>query len=150
RDVPGNTRAFDLGPVRARGVVLSRPGRSIEAGRRVRVGISADAPGLRLDLTRLGGTTEVLARRAHAPAAVTRVPPASRGGVYVVSNRHAGRTSQTLLAVRGAGRARVALLTSGRPASVLAPFQRRLDALGIRFDAVTENDLRQGRGAAYR
>lgn len=150
RDVPGNARAFDVGSVRARGVVLSPPGRSIQAGRRLRVGISADARGLRLDLRRLGGSPAVLARRAHAPAAVARVPVGSRGGVYVVSNRHAGRTSQALLAVRGARRARVAIVTSGRAASVLAPFQRRLDALGIRFDAVTLQDIRKGRASGYR
>jgi hypothetical protein len=150
RDVPGNTRAFDLGQVRARGVVLSPPGRSIQAGRRVRLGISADARGLRLDLARLGGTTAVLARRAHAPAAVARVPAGSRGGVYVVSNRHAGRTSQALLAVRGARRARVALVTSGSTGSVLERFQQRLDALGIRFDAVTLQDVRRGRANPYR
>jgi hypothetical protein len=46
--------------------------------------------------------------------------------------------------VRGARPARVALLTARQPASVLLPFQRRLDALGIRFDAVTLRDVRQG------
>ena len=74
RDVPGNTRAIDLGDVLARGVVLSTPDRAIVAGRRVRVGISSDARSLRLDLTRLGGAPTVLARGAHAPAAIARVP----------------------------------------------------------------------------
>ena len=131
RDVPGNTRAVDLGAITARGVVLSPPDRSIVAGRRVRIGISADARGLRLELARLGdGAPQILARGTRAPAATARVPAAARGGVYVVSNRHAGRTSEALLAVRGARPARVALLVSGQPASVLLPFQRRLDALG--------------------
>ena len=145
RDVPGNTRAVDLGAVTARGVVLAPPDRSIVAGRRVRIGISADARGLRLELARLGdGAPQILARGTRAPAATARVPAAARGGVYVVSNRHAGRTSETLLAVRGARPARVALLVSRQPASVLLPFQRRLDALGIRFDAITLRDQRQG------
>ena len=145
RDVPGNTRAVDLGAIRARGVVLAPPNRSIVAGRRVRIGISADARGLRLELARLGdGAPQILARGTRAPAATARVPAAARGGVYVVSNRHAGRTSETLLAVRGARPARVALLVSKQPASVLLPFQRRLDALGIRFDAITLRDQREG------
>ena len=145
RDVPGNTRAVDLGAVTARGVVLAPPDRSIVAGRRVRIGISADARGLRLELARLGdGAPQILARGTRAPAATARVPAAARGGVYVVSNHHAGRTSETLLAVRGARPARVALLVSRQPASVLLPFQRRLDALGIRFDAITLRDQRQG------
>ena len=145
RDVPGNTHAVDLGAIRARGVVLAPPDRSIVAGRRVRIGISADARGLRLELARLGdGAPQILARGTRAPAATARVPAAARGGVYVVSNRHAGRTSETLLAVRGARPARVALLVSRQPASVLLPFQRRLDALGIRFDAITLRDQREG------
>ena len=145
RDVPGNTRAVDLGAITARGVVLAPPDRSIVAGRRVRIGISADARGLRLELARLGdGAPQILARGTRAPAATARVPAAARGGVYVVSNRHAGRTSETLLAVRGARPARVALLVSRQPASVLLPFQRRLDALGIRFDAITLRDQREG------
>jgi hypothetical protein len=151
RDVPGNTRAIDLGDVRARGVVLSPPGRSIEAGRRVRVGISTDARGLRLDLTRLGGTPAVLARRAHAPAAVARIPVATSGGVYTVGNRHARRTSDALVAVRGAQRARVALLlVEGQPRSTLAAYQRRLDRLGIRFDALTLRDARAGAANDYK
>jgi hypothetical protein len=145
RDVSGNTRAVDLGAITARGVVLSPPDRSIVAGRRVRVGISADARGLRLELARLGDTeAQILARGTRAPAATARVPAAARGGVYVVSNRHAGRTSEALLAVRGARPARVALLVNRQPASVLLPFQRRLDALGIRFDAITLRDQREG------
>ena len=145
RDVPGNTRALELGEVTARDVVLSPPDRSIVAGKRVRVGISADARGLRLELARLGaGTAGVLARGTRAPAAIARVPAATRGGVYVVSNRHAGRTYEALLAVRGARPARVALLIGRQPASMLLPFQRRLDALGIRFDAVTLRDVRRG------
>ena len=91
--------------------MLSPPDRSILAGRRVRVGISADAKGLRLELARLGsGTTGILARGTRAPAAVARVPAATRGGVYAVSNVHAGRTYEALLAVRGSRAARVALL----------------------------------------
>jgi hypothetical protein len=149
RDVPGNTRAFELGDVVARGVVLSLPDRSIVAGRRVRVGISADARSLRLDLTRLGGAPAVLARGAHAPAAIARVPARSAGGVYLVSNRHAGRTSTALLPVRGAQPARVALLVRGQPAATLAAYQRRLDALGIRVDALTGRDVAAGALAAY-
>jgi hypothetical protein len=145
RDVPGNTRAVDLGAITARGVVLSPPDRSIVAGRRARIGISADARGLRLALARLGdGAPQILARGTRAPAATARVPATTRGGVYVVSNRHAGRTSKALLAVRGASPARVALLVDRQPASVLLPFQRRLDDLGIRFDAITRRDLRAG------
>ena len=151
RDVPGNTHAVDLGAIRARGVVLAPPDRSIVAGRRVRIGISADARGLRLELARLGdGAPQILARGTRAPAATARVPAAARGGVYVVSNRHAGRTSETLLAVRGARPARVALLVSRQPASVLLPFQRRLDALGIRFDAITLRDQRRACSTATR
>ena len=143
RDVPGNTRAIDLGDVIARGVVLSVPDRAIVAGRRVRVGISSDARSLRLDLTRIGDTPAVLARGVHAPAAIARVPAAAAGGVYVVGNRHAGRTSTALLAVRGASPARVALLVAGQPAATLAAYQKRLDALGIRFDAFTARDVAQ-------
>ena len=150
RDVPGNTRAFDLGTVRARGVVLTLPDRAIVAGRRLRVGISADARGLRLDLARLGAAATVLARHTHPPAAVARIPAGARGGVYVVSNRHAGRTSQALLAVRGQRRARVALLVSGRPSATLGEYQRRLDALGIRFDAVTRRDASAGGLRGYK
>jgi hypothetical protein len=149
RDVAGNTRALDAGDVIARGVVFSLPDRSIIAGRRVRVGISADARGLRLDLARLGGRTGVLARRTHAPAAIARIPAATAGGIYVLSNRHAGRTYRSLLAVRGAQRARVALLVGKRPGIALAPYQRRLDALGIRFDALTLRDLAGGALAGY-
>jgi hypothetical protein len=144
RDVPGNTRAFDLGTVRARGVALTLPDRAIVGGRRVRVGISADARGLLLDLARLGAAPVVLARRALAPAAVARIPAGARGGVYLVSNRHAGRTSRALLAVRGTRPARVALLVSGHARVTLAAYQRRLDALGIRFDAVTLRDAAAG------
>ena len=145
RDVPGNTRAIDLGEVTARGIVLSTPDRAIVAGRRVRVGISADARGLRLELARLGsGSTGILARGTRAPAAVARVPAPTRGGVYVVSNLHAGRTYEALLAVRGSRPARVALLVSGRSPAELLPYQRRLDALGIRFDAITLRDAREG------
>jgi hypothetical protein len=150
RDVAGNARAIDVGDVRARGVVLSPPSGSIEAGRRIRVGISADARGLRLDLTRLGGTPTVLARRAHAPAAVARVPAATRGGLYVVGNRHAARTAEALLAVRGAQRANVALVVGGQPRATLAAYQRRLDGLGVRFDALTRRDLGAGAARGYK
>jgi hypothetical protein len=150
RDVPGNTRGFALGTVRARGVALTLPNRAIVASRRLRVGISADARGLRLELARLGGTPSVLARRTHAPAAIARVAANTRGGVYVVGNRHAGRTSQALLAVRGARPARVALLISGRPVATLTAYQRRLDALGVRFDAVTSRDASAGVLNGYR
>jgi hypothetical protein len=150
RDVPGNTRTVSLGSVTARGVALSLPDRSLVAGTRVRVGISADARSLRLELARLGGgAAQVLARGTRAPAAIARVPAALRGGAYVVSNRHAGRTARALLAVRGARPARVALLVGRGPASALLPFQRRLDALGIRFDAVTMRDVRAGVLAGY-
>jgi FlgD Ig-like domain len=144
RDVAGNTRALDAGDVTARGVVFSLPDRAIAAGKRLRVGISADARGLRLDLARLGGATAVLARRTHAPAAVTRLPAATAGGIYAVGTRHAGRTYRALLAVRGAKPARVALLVGKRPSAALAPYQRRLDALGIRFDALTQRDAARG------
>ncbi len=150
RDVAGNVRAIDAGALTARGVELSLPDRSVMAGRRLRVGISADARGLRLDLARLGGAPAVLARRTHAPAAVTRLPAGLAGGVYVVSNRHAGRSYRALLPVRGARPARVALLIDGRSSAVLAPFQRRLDALGIRFDAVTLRDLAVPGSGGYR
>ena len=144
RDVAGNTRALDAGDVTARGVVLSLPDRSITAGRRLRVGISADARGLRLDLARLGAAAPaVLARKTHAPAAVARLPAALPGGVYVVSTRHAGRTYRTLLAVRGAQHARVALVVATRPDEAALPFQRRLDALGIRFDVLTQRDVEE-------
>jgi hypothetical protein len=151
RDVPGNTRAVDLGAITARGIALSTPDRSIVAGKRVRIGISADARGLRLELARLGdGAPQILARGTRAPAATSRVPAATPGGVYVVSNRHAGRTSEALLAVRGARPARVALLIAAQPASVYVPFQRRLDALGIRFDAFTLRDQREGALDGYK
>jgi hypothetical protein len=149
RDVPGNTRALDLGEVRARGVAISVPDRAIVAGRRVRIGLSADARSLRLDFARLGGTPGVLARGAHAPAAVARVPAGTAGGIYVVSNRHAGRTYQALLAVQGASRARVALLVGKRPTAALAAYQWRLDLLGIRFDALTLRDAAGGALGGY-
>ena len=144
RDVPGNTRAIDLGAVVARGVALTVPDRAIVAGRRLRVGVSADARSLRLDLTRIGGHPAVLARGAHAPRAVARIPAAATGGVYAVSNRHAGRTSTALIAVRGARPARVALLLGTRPTAADVAYQRRLDALGIRFDAFTQRDFTAG------
>jgi FlgD Ig-like domain len=144
RDVAGNTRALDAGDVTARGVVFSLPDRSITAGRRLRVGISADARGLRLDLVRLGrAEPAVLARKTRAPAAVVRLPAALPGGVYVVSTRHAGRTYRALLAVRGAQHARVALVVATRPDAAALPFQRRLDALGIRFDVLTQRDVEE-------
>ena len=77
----------------------------------------------------------MLARGAHAPSAVARVPAGAAGGIYVVSNRHAGRTSSALIAVRAAKRARVALLLGIRPTLADEAYQRRFDALGIRFDA---------------
>ncbi|MDX6621553.1 MAG: hypothetical protein QOK36_3939 [Gaiellales bacterium] len=149
RDVPGNTRTIDLGGIVARGVALSVPVRAIVAGRRVRVGISADARSLRLDLARIGGASSVLARGAHAPSAVARIPAAARGGIYVLSNRHAGRTSTALVAVRDARRARVALLVGRRPVPKDAVYQRKLDALGIRFDALTRRDASDGALAGY-
>ena len=150
RDVPGNTLTIDLGAVVARGVVLTVPDRSIVAGRRLRVGVSADARSLRLDLTRVGGRPAVLARGAHSPSAIARVPAAAAGGIYVVSNRHAGRTASALIAVRGAQRARVALLLGARPTAADEAYQRRLDALGIRFDAFTRHDFTAGALAGYR
>jgi FlgD Ig-like domain len=141
RDVPGNTRTIDLGTVLARGVVLTVPDRSIVAGRRLRVGLSADARSLRLDLTRVGGKPAVLTRGAHAPSAVARIPAGAAGGIYVVSNRHAGRTYSALLAVRGAKPARVALVVGTRPSAALEAYQARLDALGIPFDVLTSRDL---------
>jgi hypothetical protein len=150
RDVPGNTRTIDLGTVVARGVVLTVPDRSIVAGRRLRVGVSADARSLRLDLTRVGGQPAVLARGAHAPSAVARIPAAAVGGIYVVSNRHAGRTSTALVAVRGAQRARVALLLGARPTLADEAYQRRLDALGTRFDAFTRHDFTAGALDGYK
>jgi hypothetical protein len=150
RDVPGNTRAIDLGAVRARGVSITLPDRSIVAGRRVRVGLSADARSLRLELGRVGAGTEVLARGAHAPSAVATVPARSKGGIYAVSNRHAGRDSSALLAVRGAARARVALLVGAGPVAADAAYQRRLDALGIPFDALTARDAAGGSLSGYR
>jgi hypothetical protein len=149
RDVPGNTRAFDLGRVRARGVAISLPARSIVAGRRVRVGLSADARGLRLELARLGSPPSVLARHTHAPAAVARIPAGAPGGIYVVSNRHAGRTSRAIVALRGAHPARVALVIRA-PTAAVAAYQRRLDALGIRFDVLTERDVQRGALRGYR
>jgi hypothetical protein len=149
RDVPGNTRAIDLGALVARGVVLSVPDRSIAAGRRVHIGISADARSLRLDLARLGGAPSVLVRGAHAPSAIARIPAAARGGLYVLGNRHARRTSTALIAVHGARRARVALLVGRRPATGDGAYQRKLDALGIRFDAFTTRDARDGALGGY-
>jgi hypothetical protein len=150
RDVPGNTRTIDLGAIVARGVVLTVPDRSIVAGRRLRVGVSADARSLRLDLTRAGGAPSVLARGAHAPSAVARVPAGAAGGIYVVSNRHAGRTSSALIAVSAAKRARVALLLGIRPTLADEAYQRRLDALGIRFDAFTGHDFSAGALDGYK
>jgi hypothetical protein len=144
RDVPGNTRTIDLGAVVARGVALSVPDRAIVAGRRVRVGISADARSLRIDLARIGGASSVLVRGAHAPSAIARIPAAARGGLYALSNRHARRTSTALVAVRGARPARVALLVGRRPVPADVAYQRKLDALGIRFDAFTTRDARDG------
>lgn len=151
RDVAGTTRAIALGDVTARGVVFSLPDRAILAGKRVRVGISADARGLRLDLARLGGgPPAVLARGTRSPAAIARIPAAAAGGVYVVSNRHAGRAYEALLAVRGARPAPVALLVGRRPSEAVAAYQARLDALGVRFDALTARDVAGGALAGYR
>lgn len=114
------------------------------------MGVSADARSLRLDLTRVGGQPAVLARGAHSPSAIARVPAAAAGGIYVVSNRHAGRTASALVAVRGAQRARVALLLGARPTAADEAYQRRLDALGIRFDAFTRHDFTAGALAGYK
>ena len=129
---------------RARGRALAAGPRD-RRGRRVRVGISADARSLRLDLARLGGPPSVLARGTHAPAAVARVPPATPGGVYVVSNRHAGRLATALsrCAARGL---RAWRCSCGTARGDAAAYQRRLDALGIRFDALTRRDLAQAPG----
>jgi hypothetical protein len=149
RDVAGNTRAVALGEVSARGVVFSLPNRAIVAGKLLRIGISADARGLRLDLARLGSTPSVLARRTHAPAAVVAIPASTPGGIYVVSNRHAGRTYEALLAVRGAQPARVALVVA-RPTAAVAAYQRKLDALGIPFDVLTKRDVERGLTRGYK
>jgi hypothetical protein len=69
--------------------------------------------------------------------------------VYVVSNRHAGRTSRALVAVRGGRPAHVALVVLGQPRTTLAAYQRRLDGLGIRFDALTPRDLSTGAAEGY-
>jgi hypothetical protein len=138
-----------LGEVTARGVVFSLPNRAIVAGKLLRIGISADARGLRLDLARLGSTPSVLARRTHAPAAVVAIPASTPGGLYVVSNRHAGRTYEALLAVRGAQPARVALVVA-RPTAAAAAYQRKLDALGIPFDVLTERDVERGLTRGYK
>ena len=150
RDVPGNTRTIDLGAVVARGVRLTVPDRSIVAGRRLRVGVSADARSLRLDLTRVGGQPAVLVRGARAPSAVARVPAGAAGGIYVVGNRHAGRTYSALLAVRGATPAHVALVVTGQPTASAEAYQERLDALGIRFDVLTSRDVARGLLRGYR
>jgi flagellar hook assembly protein FlgD len=154
RDVPGNTRAIDVGGLLARGVAVTLPDRSIVAGKRLRVGLSADAPSLRLDLARLGGAPRVLARRTHSPAAVARIPAAAHGGIYVVSNTHAGRTYRALLAVRGAKPAHVALAVRGLSGTMstfeLRAYQRKLDALGIRFDVLTQRDIARGALDGYK
>ena len=145
RDVPGNTHAVDLGAIRARGVVLAPPDRSIVAGRRVRIGISADARGLRLELARLGdGAPQILAR-GHAGACRDCACP-GRGARRRLRRLQPPRGTHVRDAAGRARRApaRVALLVSRQPASVLLPFQRRLDALGIRFDAITLRDQREG------
>ena len=120
RDVPGNTRAVDLGEMTARGVVSRRPtARSSPAGgcgsasRPTRAACGSSSRGWE------PARRQILARGTRAPAAVARVPATARGGVYVVSNRHAGRTSEALLAVRGAtSRTRRSALIDGQPASV--------------------------------
>ena len=149
-DVAGNARSIDVGRLLARGVGITVPDRAIVAGRRLRVGISADARSLRLDLTRLGGKPAVLARGTHAPAAVARIPAGAPGGIYVVSNRHAGRTYASRLAVRGAQPARVALLVAARPQVSDEAYAQRLDELGIPFDVLTERDAAGGALAGYR
>jgi hypothetical protein len=150
RDVPGNTRAIDLGQVVARGVAITLPDRSIVAGRRLRIGLSTDARSLRLELARLGGTPSVLVRGAHAPSAVARVPSAARGGIYVVGNRHAGRTYRALLAVRGSVASRVALVVAGHPQTSDLAYARRLDSLGIPFDVLTTRDAGAGALTGYK
>ena len=114
RDVPGNTRAVDLGQS-LRGASSSR--------RPTARSSRASAPGSASPPTRAACASSsrgwrrgaaILARATRAPAATARVPAASRGGVYVVSNRHAGRTPRRCS--RSAGRARaVALLVAGSP-----------------------------------
>ena len=144
RDVPGNTRAVDLGAITARGVALSPPDRSIVAGKRARIGISADARGLRLELARLGDGAPQSWRAAQGARRDLARPGRGARGCLRRLQPPCGRTSEALLAVRGARPARVALLMLGQPASMFLPFQRRLDALGIRFDAITTRDLREG------
>ena len=143
RDVPGNTRAFDLGAVRARGVALTLPDRAIVAGRRLRVGISADARGLRLDLARLGDGDRCSARGTHAPSAVARI--AAGAAAASTSSATGTPAAAPRRCWQCAARGRHASRCSSRaaPAATLDEYQRRLDALGIRFDAVTRATRRR-------
>ena len=51
--------------------------------------------------------------------------------------------------MRGTTPARVALLVGKQPKATLAAYQRRLGALGIRFDALTRRDVAGGALAGY-
>ena len=44
----------------------------------------------------------------------------------------------------------MALLVAGRPAADLLPYQRKLDALGIPFDVLTQRDMRARRAGGLR
>ena len=110
-----HARASALAIVCARGRVLA-PDRAIIAGKRLRVGISADARGLRLDLARLGGGGDAVLARGDARARRRRAPPAAPGGRRL-------RRQQPPRRAHGAGpagsarraEARVALVVVTRP-----------------------------------
>ena len=145
RDVPGNTRAVDLGAITARGVVLSPPGR-----RSSRVGACGSASRPMPAACGSSVRASAAARRRSSRAARAHRPPSRafppRCGAASTSSPTGMRAAPPRRCSPYEGYVRHALPCSspGPPPSVLLPFQRRLDALAIRFDAVTLRDLREG------
>ena len=94
----------------------------------------------------------VLARGTQAPAAVARVPAAARGRRLRRQQPPRGahlRRRCWRCAARSRRTRRAAGQRAARSAT-LGPIQRRLDALGIRFDALTPRDARAGALDGYK
>ena len=101
-----------------------------------------------------GSTSRGSAGRRRCWRARRTRPPRSRACPAALRGRRLRRRATAMRAARidgaagGARRepgARRAARQPGGRASVLAPYQRRLDALGIRFDAITLRDVARGR-----
>ena len=154
RDVAGNTRAIDARRRSlARGVALTLPDRAIVAGKRLRVGISADARSLRLDLARLGGaTTAVLARGAHAPSG-DRAHPGRAARRHLRRRQPARRAHASRRCWRCAARRRRASRSSWRPrptASLIAAVSSASSTRSASAStSLTQRDIARGALPGY-